>query len=78
MNAQNPHVRFLQKSLEIISTWARIVTLAVTLAGATCLCGAIQGAETEIARAPQTYYVAPTGSDDNDGTTQAKPWQTIS
>ena len=25
----------------------------------------------------ETYYVAPTGSDDNDGTTQAKPWRTI-
>jgi len=52
--------------------------MAVTLAGATCPCGAIQGAEPETSRAPQTYYVAPTGSDGNPGTTQAKPWQTIS
>ena len=72
MNAKMSPFRLLQQSLAIVNMCAR------ALAVATCLCGAIQGAETETSRAPQTYFVAPSGSDDNAGTTQAKAWRTIS
>ncbi|MEI6070999.1 MAG: right-handed parallel beta-helix repeat-containing protein [Verrucomicrobiae bacterium] len=74
MNAKNSFVRLLQQSFANVNMCAS----AVALTGATCLCGSIQGAETETSRVPQTYFVAPAGSDDNAGTTQAKPWQTIS
>jgi len=59
-----------------LGTWVSTITVAATLAGTTGFCVVLQAADAEAGRAPQAYYVSPSGSDDNEGTTQAKPWKT--
>ena len=52
-----------------------LAPLTATLIGTRCM--PLQAGEIETGRAPQTYYVSPSGSDANKGISQAKPWKTI-
>jgi hypothetical protein len=60
-----------------MSTWVSAITVAATLAGTASLPFALRAGETDAGATPRTYYLSPAGSDENEGTAQAKPWKTL-
>jgi len=66
---------FTGRDASFMGAWGSAVTVAMTLVGAIGI--PLFAGEKESGRLPKTYYVSPSGSDDNEGSTQAMPWRTI-